>query len=153
MYVTGKIGDRYRIQGPIIAFNALLALVSLSIVGWVNNTAVRYFAIFPLCMGSQGNLPSVMAYQANNIRGQWKRAFCSASLISMGGLGGIIGSLVFRSQDAPRYYPGLYSGIVSQVIVLLIVGALTIKFIGDNKKVERGELRLEGSEDGFKYTL
>jgi hypothetical protein len=50
-----------------------------------------------------------MVFQANNIRGQWKRAFCSASLIGLGGTGGIVGSLVFRSQDAPKYLPGIYA--------------------------------------------
>jgi hypothetical protein len=42
-----------------------------------------------------------MAYQANNIRGQWKRAFASATLVGFGGLGGIAGSTVFRQQDSP----------------------------------------------------
>jgi hypothetical protein len=51
----------------------------------------------------------VMAYQANNIRGQWKRAFCSATFVSAGAVGGIAGSLVFRSQDAPKYHPGIYA--------------------------------------------
>lgn len=42
-----------------------------------------------------------MAYQANNIRGQWKRAFASATLVGFGGLGGIAGSTVFRQEDSP----------------------------------------------------
>lgn len=48
-----------------------------------------------------------MSYQGNNIRGQWKRAFCSATLVGFGGIGGIAGSLVFRTQDAPGYIPGV----------------------------------------------
>ena len=50
--------------------------------------------------------------QANNIRGQWKRAFCSATLTGMGGIGGVAGSLVFRSQDRPEYLPGMVATIV-----------------------------------------
>jgi hypothetical protein len=49
-----------------------------------------------------------MAYQANNIRGQWTRAFASATLVGFGGIGGIAGSLIFRSQDAPDYIPGIW---------------------------------------------
>jgi hypothetical protein len=52
-----------------------------------------------------------MAYQANNIRGQWTIAFASATLVSFGGIGGIAGSLVFRSQDAPKYIPGIWATI------------------------------------------
>lgn len=42
-----------------------------------------------------------MAYQANNIRGQWKRAFASATLVGFGGIGGIAGSTIFRAEDSP----------------------------------------------------
>jgi hypothetical protein len=59
--------------------------------------------------GSNATIPAALTYQANNIRGQWKRAFCSASMISLGGTGGVVGSLVFRSQDAPHYLPGVYA--------------------------------------------
>lgn len=94
-----------------------------------------------------------MTYQANNIRGHWKRAFCSATLVGFGGIGGIIGSLVFREADAPAYHPGLYACIVSQLIIIFIVLGLSVKFRADNKKVDRGEIQIEGSEQGFKYTL
>lgn len=94
-----------------------------------------------------------MTYQANNIRGHWKRAFCSATLVAFGGLGGIIGSLVFREHDAPQYRPGLWAAITSQLITIVIVLGLTVKFKRDNKKVDRGETQIEGSDQGFKYTL
>jgi hypothetical protein len=70
----------------------------------------------------------------------------------MGGIGGIIGSLVFRSQDSPAYHPGLYTCIVSQVIILIIVALLDMKFYRDNKKADRGEKEIEGIP-GFRYTL
>jgi hypothetical protein len=88
-----------------------------------------------------------------SIRGHWKRAFCSATLVGFGGIGGIIGSLVFRSQDSPGYLPGLWACLASQLTILVVVALLTVKFMADNKKVDRGELQIEGSESGFKYTL
>jgi len=71
----------------------------------------------------------------------------------MGGIGGIIGSLVFREQDSPQYKPGLYACITSQLIIIVIVLLMSVKFVRDNKKSERGELEIEGSEHGFKYTI
>lgn len=71
----------------------------------------------------------------------------------MGGVGGIIGSLVFREVDAPSYHPGLYACIVSQLVILVCVGLLSIKFVRDNAKQRRGELVIEGGERGFQYTL
>ena len=93
-----------------------------------------------------------MSYQANNIRGQWKRAFCSATLVGFGGVGGIAGSLVFRSQDAPEYIPGLIAAMVCQALIIIIVVANTIYFRMENRKADRGEKILEGSAD-FRYTL
>jgi len=153
MYATGWLGDKYRIRGPIIIFNSTLAIIGLPLIGWVENVGVRYFGVFLVCMGANSNIPAAMTYQANNIRGHWKRAFCSATLVGMGGVGGIIGSLVFREQDAPQYRPGLWACVTSQLIIIIIVLGLTAKFIADNKKVERGELEIEGSEAGFKYTI
>jgi len=67
--------------------------------------------VFLVVAGANSNIPTCLAYQANNIRGQWKRAFCSATLVGFGGIGGIAGSLIFRPQDAPRYRPGMYAAI------------------------------------------
>jgi hypothetical protein len=96
IYGTGWIGDKYRLRGPIIVFNALLCLIGLPIMGFHANAGVRYFGVFLVTAGANANVPAAMSYQANNIRGQWKRAFCSATFVSFGGIGGIAGSLVFR---------------------------------------------------------
>lgn len=84
-----------------------------------------------------------MSYQANNIRGQWKRAFCSATLVGMGGVGGIAGGLIFRFQDAPSYRPGLYACIACCILTLIIVGLITLSSWRLNKKADRGEIELE----------
>jgi len=153
MYATAWFGDKHHIRGPLIIFNSVITIVGLPLIGWVDNVAVRYFGVFLVCAGANSNIPAAMAYQANNIRGHWKRAFCSATLVAFGGIGGIIGSLVFREQDKPDYRPGLWACIASQLIIILIVIALTFKFKVDNQRSERGELEIEGSEQGFKYTL
>ncbi len=109
MYTMGWISDRFHMRGPIVVFNAVLMLIGLPITGFAKGNGARYFGIFLMTGGANGNIPAVMTYQANNIRGQWKRAFCSATLVGFGGIGGIAGSLVFRSQDNPHYRPGIYA--------------------------------------------
>jgi hypothetical protein len=96
MYATSWFGDKYRQRGIVIVTNMIFCLVGLPIMGFHPNPGVRYFGVFLVTAGANANVPAVMTYQANNIRGQWKRAFCSATLVSFGGIGGIIGSLVFR---------------------------------------------------------
>jgi len=140
-------------RGPAIAFNAILAIIGLSIMGFHSNPNVRYFGVFFATAGANANIPVCMSYQANNIRGQWKRAFCSATLVGFGSLGGIVGSTVFRKQDRPGYVPGISVAIGSQVLICLLVGVLTLAFRRQNAKADRGEVRLEEGSEDFRYTL
>ncbi|KAH8888091.1 phthalate transporter [Thozetella sp. PMI_491] len=146
------LGDKYRTKAPILAFNAVVTIIGLCIMGYAEGTGIRYFGVFLATMSANANLPTIMAYQANNIRGQWKRAFCSASLVGFGGIGGIAGSLVFRSQDAPLYRPGIYATVTANCIVLLVVGVMSIHFRISNKKADKGHMIIEGLE-GFRYTI
>lgn len=146
MYTTGWIGDKYKIRGPIICFNMLLCLIGLPIMGFHKNSGVRYFGVFLTTAGANSNVPATMAYQANNIRGQWKRAFCSATLVGFGGIGGIAGGLVFREQDKPDYHPGLYACIACCLLTLVVVSLTTVVFVRQNGRAARGEIELEDSD-------
>lgn len=174
MYATGWFGDKFHVRGPQVAFNALLCIIGLSIVGFHTDGAVRYFGVFLATAGANANVPCVMSYQANNIRGQWKRAFCSATLVGAGAIGkyhvpqtavclthqadraapgGIVGSTVFRSEDAPAYIPGMSTAMGAQVITVILVGALTWDFKRQNAKADRGEKLLELGDKHFRYTV
>ncbi|KAL2135157.1 hypothetical protein VTI74DRAFT_9588 [Chaetomium olivicolor] len=156
-YLTGWAGDKFRVRGPVIIFNMLLCIIGLPIVGFHSSAAVRYFGIFLVTAGANANVPAAMSYQANNIRGQWKRAFCSATFVSFGGIGGIAGSLVFRSQDIPHYRPGMYACIATTLLNIILVSVLSAYFYKLNKAADRGERELECDGDdtyepGFRYT-
>ena len=146
MYAGSWVGDKYHIRGPIIIFNTLLVIIGLPIMGFASNPAARYFGVFLTTAGANSNVPAAMSYQANNIRGQWKRAFCSATFVAFGGIGGIAGSLVFRDQDYPSYKPGLYACIATSLLTLVIVSGLTLYFYILNGKADRGEVELEDHE-------
>lgn len=96
MFGLAWYSDKYRHRGAVIVINMLLCVIGLPIMGFAKSAAVRYFGVFLVTAGANSNVPAAMSYQANNIRGQWKRAFCSATLVGFGGIGGIAGSLVFR---------------------------------------------------------
>jgi len=92
-----------------------------------------------------------LTYQANNVRGQWKRALTSATLIGGGAIGGIIGTSVFRAKDSPGYRPGILTCLIANVLQLAILAALSFKFYRANKRVDAGGKPIEG-QAGFKYT-
>lgn len=95
--------DRWNIRAPFFLLNCALEVIGVCVLGFAKDNYVRYFGAFFIVGPAFSNIPFALTYQANNILGQWKRAFCSATIVGAGGIGGIIGSLVFRNQDAPAY--------------------------------------------------
>lgn len=147
MFVTAWIGDKYHFRGPIIIINMVLALIGLPLLGWVDSPAVKYFGVFLVTAGANSNIPAVMSFQANNLRGQWKRAFCSATLVGFGGIGGIAGSLVFRTEDrATGYKPGMYACIACALFNIILVVICDLEFKRQNGKADRGEKLLEAHD-------
>lgn len=154
MSITGWCGDKYQIRGPIILINMAIALVGLPIMGWHSNPAVRYFGVFLVTGGTNSNMPAAMAFQANNVRGQWKRAFCSATLVGIGGIGGVAGSLVFREQDkATGYKPGMYACIGFALLSVVLVILCDVEFYRQNKLADSGKRVLECNEVCFLLSL
>lgn len=126
--------------------------LGLALLGFVENVGVRYFGVFVTITGCQTNIPCILTWQANNIRGQWKRALCSATLVGAGGVGGLIGGLVFRSQDAPTYRPGIYTCMVASALIIIITLLLDLRFLKANKEAAKGHRVIAGIE-AFRYTL
>ncbi|KAJ5984608.1 hypothetical protein N7481_006707 [Penicillium waksmanii] len=115
MCFQGWLGGKIKSRGLIIIYNGFQAAVGICVLAWVKSPWVQYFGIFLIAGGTHSNLPAIITWQTNNIRGKWKQTFCSASIIGAGGVGGIAGSLIFRSQDAPQYMPGFYACLVCVV--------------------------------------
>ncbi|KAF1816647.1 MFS general substrate transporter [Eremomyces bilateralis CBS 781.70] len=152
-YVNGWYGDKYKQRAGPIIFNMVLCIIGLSMLGWTKNPWVRYAGMFPLTAGATSNGSASITYQANNIRGQWKRSFCSATIIGMGGIGGIAGAVVFRSQDVPHYHPGLWACMACALMNIVIVCGLTIRLRFENRRADREGTAIEGENDGFRYTI
>ncbi|KAL3481380.1 major facilitator superfamily domain-containing protein [Aspergillus californicus] len=152
MYIQGWISDKIHLRSPMLYSNCLISITGLCLMEWAPTPGLQYFGSILTCAGCSANIPSLMVFQANNIRGQWKRAFCSASLISFGGTGGIVGSLVFRSQDAPMYLPGIYACLTANAIIIAVVTVLVVYFRIRNAQAENRLTVIEGLES-FRYVL
>ncbi|THX26171.1 retrograde regulation protein 2 [Aureobasidium pullulans] len=151
-FVFAWFADKYRIRSPFIIANAVLMIIGLTCLGFAKSVGVRYFGVFLATAGCNANVPAVLTWQANNIRGQWKRALTSATLVGAGGIGGIIGSTVFRKQDSPGYRPGIYATLGASVLIIIISLLLDLKFWRANKRAAAGGKVIEGLH-GFRYTL
>jgi hypothetical protein len=64
------LGDKCHIRDPIVAFNALLGLIGLPLLGYARKNGVRYFGVFLATIAGNANIPAALTYQVNNIREQ-----------------------------------------------------------------------------------
>ncbi|KAH7069905.1 major facilitator superfamily domain-containing protein [Paraphoma chrysanthemicola] len=152
------VADKYRIRGPIIAAQSLMVIVGLMIVAYSTNNGARYFGTFLGVCGCQGNVPAILTYQSNNIRGQSKRSVASALQIGFGAIGGIIASTTFKQTEAPRYITGLWVTAGLQFWILIVLCCMTFYFRKTNKKTDRqmaggGEVEPVEGQVGFKFTI
>lgn len=64
------IADRTHTRAPWMILQAVLGVVGLLVTGYAKPPGVRYFGCFIGIMASNASIPTSLAWQANNIRGQ-----------------------------------------------------------------------------------
>ena len=152
MLIAAWIGDKWRIRGHIVIFNATVALVGLVMIGFVKNPNARYAGTFLGVAAGNTNVPTIITYMHNNIVGQTKRSVASAVLVGGSGISGIIAATIFRQQDSPGYKPALITVIIMNASSVLIVAKNFWLYRRLNRKADRGEILIEGQE-GFRLTV
>jgi sugar phosphate permease len=148
----GILADRLRTRTPFIIAHSLLEILGVALIGWTSNTASRLVGIFLAVTGNNCAIPAALAFLSNNVPSTSKRQFAVPLQTVFGGVGGIIGSLVFRAQDHPGYRPGLYATFACLGLNIAISAGLAGFFWVENwRKEMRGKV-LEG-DVVFRYTL
>ncbi|PIG84673.1 pantothenate transporter [Aspergillus arachidicola] len=130
---------------------SLSAVVGLLITLYSGPPGVRYFGLFIAVFGTQANIPGTLSYGQSQIPTVEKRGVIAAAMISVGAAGGIAGSTIFRTQDAPRYLPGMWATIAMQMLYTVVTVIFSFYLKRQNRLVDenkRGDL--EGVP-GFRY--
>ncbi|KAK2810243.1 hypothetical protein FQN50_003213 [Emmonsiellopsis sp. PD_5] len=151
--LTSLLGDKLRLRSPLILFNCLSLIAGFLMLGLPasKQVTVRYIGTFLATGAYVSNWAALNAYQANNIVGQWKRATVAAAVTACNGLGGIAGSFIVRSVEAPTYGTAVWVSIGSHALIIAIVAVFTTYFyIMNQRQLTRGKV-IEGV-DGFRYT-
>jgi MFS family permease len=76
--IVGWTADKVRMRGPFIILGALISATGSLVVGYAGSPGARYFGAFLAVMGCQSNIPTVMSWSVNNVRGYGARAISSA---------------------------------------------------------------------------
>ncbi|KAF9885244.1 hypothetical protein FE257_000604 [Aspergillus nanangensis] len=151
-YISGWIGDRYKIRGPLIAIHQLLTAVGMLVTAYGQSNAARYFGAFLGIGFLQFCVPGVLTFQANNITSHSKRAVASAVCILGGGVGGVIAGVAFKSAESPKYTTGIFTTIGISILSIVLILIMDLYFWRCNKAAAAGTRRNENMEGWF-YTL
>ncbi|KAL8723403.1 MAG: hypothetical protein Q9225_000319 [Loekoesia sp. 1 TL-2023] len=149
--ISSRIGDRYRLRGPVITFNSLCLIAGFVMLGFADQVTVRYVGTYLATGAYVSNWAALNSYQASNITGQWKRAVTAAAITACNGLGGVAGSFIVRQQEAPRYLTAIWVSIGSHIFIICIIAAFSVFFYIANLEQKKGRKVIEGTE-GFRYT-
>lgn len=152
--IMAWISDKYRIRWQILCGQAIIGATGLVILLYATSEPyVQYFGLFLAVFGTQGNVAGTLAYGQNQTPKPEKKGVVSAVMITMGAAGGVCGSTIFRSQDAPRYMPGMWTTIGMILAYACITFSMSMYFKKQNRLADEGKRpALEGVE-GFRYAV
>ncbi|KAK2737813.1 hypothetical protein FQN57_007371 [Myotisia sp. PD_48] len=136
---TAIFSERTNRRAPFIIASAGLAIIGYIILLSQNRPGVSYFGTILAAGGIYPATAIVLAWPANNVSGQTKRATANAMQISIGNLGAVIGTQLYRPATSPRYFVGhgfaLGYLLANMVVVAILWKVLAVE--NDKKAIER----------------
>ncbi|KAK5215971.1 hypothetical protein LTR72_011029 [Exophiala xenobiotica] len=152
MWIFAYISDKTRMRTPVICVQSLLLLIGLLLIRPKYSNEVRYFGVFLATIGCQCNVPAQLSLAQSNASGSAKRSIMAAVVVWGGPIGGIVGSNIFRQQDAPTYVPGLYTTVAMAVLIIAGNIVLALVYHRRNRIAEKNNTLVDGVP-GFKHSL
>lgn len=149
---TGYYADKIQIRSPFMLGHAIVTIVGFLLMGWGPSLGGKLTGVFLSMTGINCIIPTVFAFMSNNIVSVKARKVGIALQIVLGAIGGVVGSQIFRVQDAPGYRPGMYAAFSLMAVFMIHATSLTAYFRRQNRKAAEEGLIIDGVE-GFRYTL
>ncbi|KIW46496.1 uncharacterized protein PV06_02165 [Exophiala oligosperma] len=147
------LADRHQTRWPFIVGPysvALLGFVGLLSIPHPKLPGLTYALLFTIPGGVYPPLIGCLSWVGNNIAPTWKRAIGMALLISIGNLGGAVGSNIFLAKQAPHYWLGyglalgmIAAAIISTFILRIAYGVLNKK----RDQMNEEEIRAKYTEE------
>ncbi|KAF5122438.1 putative transporter [Metarhizium anisopliae] len=134
--------ERLARRAVFIAASAIVAAIGYIIL--LSNTdpkarpAVSYLGTFFAAAGIYPATALVLSWPAINVSGQTKRATANAMQISIGNLGAVLGTQLYRSNDGPRFVVGHAVALAYLVANVAVVSVLAWKLKKQN--LQRAEV-------------
>ncbi|EXJ53955.1 hypothetical protein A1O7_09292 [Cladophialophora yegresii CBS 114405] len=141
------LSEKYRIRAPLIFASSSLAILGYILLLSDPRPGVSYVGIIFAASGIYPSVALVLSWPANNVSGQTKRAVANAMQISIGNLGAVLGTQLYRTETAPRYFLGHSFALAYMVANLAVVTTLYLVLKRENARrdaKESGDVDPEG---------
>jgi len=102
-----------------------------------DRAGVSYAGTFFAAAGIYPAVAIMLSWPANNVSGQTKRCIANAMQISIGNLGAVIGTQLYRSESSPRYFIGHGFALGYLVANIIVVAILWQVLRRENAEKER----------------
>ncbi|KAF2154031.1 MFS general substrate transporter [Myriangium duriaei CBS 260.36] len=136
--VYAVVSERYRQRAFFIAFSSLIGIIGYIIL--LTNTqptkrpGVSYVGVFFCAAGIYPAVALGLSWPAMNVSGQTKRATANGLQITVGNLGAVIGTQLYRSNSGPRYIVGHSVALAYLAANIVVVGILRVILSRENKR-------------------
>jgi MFS family permease len=108
--VWAVLAEKYKRRALFTMITTSVAIIGYIILLANKNPTARpglsYAGTFLAAMGIYPSVALVLSWPAVNVSGQTKRATANAMQISIGNLGAVIGTQLYRPKNSPRYVVG-----------------------------------------------
>ncbi|KAI1813212.1 major facilitator superfamily domain-containing protein [Poronia punctata] len=134
--VSERLGKRAVFIGGSALFAAIGYAILLGNTDPVARPGVSYAAVFFAAGGIYPAVALVLSWPTINVSGQTKRATATAMQISIGNVGAVIGTQLYRGNDGPRFVLGHSFALAYLVANSIVVTVLAVLLKRENKRRE-----------------
>jgi hypothetical protein len=118
------LSEKTRRRAPFIMGASSLACIGYIILLSQQRAGVSYVGTIFAAAGIYPAVAIVLSWPANNVSGQTKRCIANALQISIGNLGAVIGTQLYRTETSPRFLLG-HGFALGYLVANIIVVAVT----------------------------
>ncbi|GLI78967.1 hypothetical protein PoHVEF18_007289 [Penicillium ochrochloron] len=133
------LSEKTHRRAPFIMGGSALACIGYIILLSQHRAGVSYVGTIFAAAGIYPAVGTVLSWPANNVSGQTKRCIANALQISIGNLGAVLGTQLYRTETSPRFFLG-HGFALGYLVANIIVVAVTwwvLKRANSQKAVER----------------
>ncbi|CAG8071484.1 unnamed protein product [Penicillium salamii] len=124
-------------RAPFIMGSSAVGCIGYILLLSQHRPGVSYVGTIFAAAGIYPAVAIVLSWPANNVSGQTKRCIANAMQISIGNLGAVLGTQLYRTESAPRYFLGHGFALGYLVANIAVVGILWQVLKRENSEKER----------------